>query len=611
MKKIVAFSLILGLSTFGAFTTSNTMGSEPKRDQNCPPSDTCGLAVSWKPRADADPTPTIVPALGGRYYYVSPRGNDSNPGTQSAPFQTIGMAAQAANAGDVVLIQAGVYYEDVKPMHSGEPDRYITFLPAGDGEVIIDAQSGRRGGCIEIANKAYLQFIGLIVRGANSYETWPRAGISMTDGTSHILLDNMTAYNNFVGIMAYGREKPVSFVTIRNSKTFGPGNRGNAHYGIFFYQQVYDSWIVDNHIAFALDEEQSYGIEVSTNYPGTPAYGSRRIVISGNEIDHNESQGIQTWNAASVLIRGNFLHDNGATGIQVEDGSENIVVEENLSENNTQKYEFEAGVWIDNSKNVAVRNNILRNNKVGLIITGSDQVTVHDNYLYLNNRGAENLYNAAGLIVKKSPKRIYVTHNTFYNNGAGGIDRGGVNFGNPSQACLDIIFKNNIIADSASFFELVQDSCSGFVSDFNDFINARPLAIQWNQRKVDWPTYLAESAQDAHSLTSNPLFENPNAFNFSLQSASPLKGKGTMLAKTISEGAGRLVPITDAKYFTDGFGIASGDWISIDGNRVRIQTIDYDNNMLEVDQTIRWGKNAPVSFPFAGSAPDLGANGRP
>ena len=136
------------------------------------------------------------------------------------------------------------------------------------------------------------------------------------------------------------------------------------------------------------------------------------------------------------------MHDNGATGIQIEDGSENIVVENNLSENNAQKYEFEAGAWIDDSKNVVVRNNILRSNKVGLTITGSDRVIVHDNFLYFNNRGAENLDNAAGLIVEDSVTNISVTHNTFYKNGASGMERGAVNFGrlfNPAPASLSRI----------------------------------------------------------------------------------------------------------------------------------------------------------------------------
>ena len=294
----------------------------------------------------------------------------------------------------------------------------------------------------------------------------------------------------------------------------------------FFYKKVYDSSIVDNHVAYTLPEIQSYGIEISTDFPGIQSNGSRRIMITGNEVDHNESEGIHTWNAVGVLIGSNYLHENGATGIQIEDGSENIVVENNLSENNAQKYEFEAGAWIDDSKNVVVRNNILRSNKVGLIITGSDRVIVHDNYVYLNNRGAENLENAAGLIVEDSATNISVTHNTFYKNGASGMQHGAVNFGLFNPSCTNITFKNNIVAETANTLDLLQDSCSGFVSDFNDFFNTRPLAIEWNQSRTDWATYLAVSGQDSHSLTSDPLFADPTSFNFSLQPTSPLIGKG-------------------------------------------------------------------------------------
>jgi parallel beta-helix repeat protein len=555
------------------------------------------------------PTLTVTPAPGSRYYYVSNYGNDANPGTKVLPFQTIGRAANVAKAGDVVLIQAGIYYEDVKPLYSGESDKYIIYQNEGDGEVIIDAQDGQRAGCIEIDNKSYLQFIGLTVRGANSYEAWPRAGISMTDGTNHIILDNITAYNNYVGIMAYGRENPVSFITVKNSKTFEPvGNIGNTHYGIFFYKKVYDSSIVDNHVAYTLPEDQSYGIEISTDYPGIQSNGPRRIVVTGNEVDHSEAQGIHTWNATGVLIGNNYLHDNGATGIQIEDGSENIVVENNLSENNAQKYEFEAGVWIDNSKNVVVRNNILRSNKVGLTITKSDRVIVHDNYLYINNRGAENLYNAAGLIVDDSATNISVIQNTFYKNGANGMERGGVNFGLFHPTCTSIIFKNNIVSETANVIDLFQDSCTGFESDFNDFFNTRPLAIKWNQSQTDWSTYQAVSGQDAHSLTSDPFFADPTTFDFSLQSASPLIGKGAVLARTTNAGNGKTITVTDASYFSDGFGIGRGDSVVIGSNRANITAIDYINNSISIDQVINWNKDDAVSFPFDGIAPDMGAS---
>jgi parallel beta-helix repeat protein len=554
------------------------------------------------------PTPTAIPVPEEQHYYVSPNGNDANPGTNTLPFQTINRAANVAKAGDVVLIQAGIYYEDVIPLQSGEPGKYITYQKEGDGEVIIDAQGGQRGGCIEINNKRYLQFVGLTVRGANSYEAWPRAGISITDGADHIILDNITAYDNYFGIMAYGRDNPVSFITVKNSKTFGPGNIGNVHYGIFFYKKVYDSSIIDNHVAYTLPEIQSYGIELSTDYPGNQANGSRRITITGNEVDHNESEGVHTWNAVGVLIGSNYLHDNGATGIQIEDGSENIVVENNLSENNAQKYEFEAGAWIDGSKNVVLRKNIFRSNKAGLIITVSDRVIVHDNYLYLNNRGAQNLDNAAGLIVEDSATNISVTQNTFYNNGASGTERGEINFGLFHPSCSSITFKNNIVAETANDLDLFQDSCSGFVSDFNDFYNMRPLAISWNQSQTDWLGYLAVSGQDAHSLTSKPLFVDPTSFDFSLQSTSPLIGAGSILARTADAGVGETVIVTDASYFSDGFGIGSGDSILIGASRANIVAIDYINQSINIDRIISWDKGDVVSFPFTGEAPDMGVS---
>ena len=609
VKNIITILLLMGMLVLTACTISNPAASATGRNQSCPPPNEKCETVMPQALSETDtPTPIKTPAPGSRYYYVSTRGNDANSGTEMLPFQTINKAANVAKAGDVVVIQAGIYYEDVRPLLSGELGKYITYQNAGDGEVIIDAQEGKRAGCIEIDNKSYLQFIGLTVRGANSYQTWPRAGISMTDGTNHIILDNITAYNNYFGIMAHGQENPVSFVIVKNSKTFGPGNIGNTHYGIFFYKKVYDSSIVNNHVAYTLPEKLSYGIEISTADSGNQANGPRRIVITGNEADHNEAQGIHTWNAIGVLIGSNYLHDNGASGIQVEDGSENIVVENNLSENNAQKYEFETGVWIDDSKNVVVRNNILRSNKIGLIVTGSDRVIVHDNYVYLNNRGAENLYNAAGLIVEDSVMNISVTHNTFYKNGVSGMQHGAVNFGLFHPSCTSVTFKNNIVAETANVLDLMQDSCSTFVSDFNNFSNKRPLAIEWNQSLTDWATYLAVSGQDSHSLTSAPFFVDPLAFNFSLQPTSPLIDKGVILARTTNAGSGKAVIVTDASFFSDGFGIGSGDLLVIGGSRANIASIDYFNNSINLDRIINWDKNDAVSFPFAGAAPDMGAS---
>ena len=44
-------------------------------------------------------------------FYVSTTGNDSNPGTQAAPWRTIQHAADTARAGSTVNVRGGIYEE--------------------------------------------------------------------------------------------------------------------------------------------------------------------------------------------------------------------------------------------------------------------------------------------------------------------------------------------------------------------------------------------------------------------------------------------------------------------------------------------------------------------
>ena len=46
-------------------------------------------------------------------YYVSPVGNDNNPGTLASPFKTITKATETLESGDVVNIMGGVYRESI------------------------------------------------------------------------------------------------------------------------------------------------------------------------------------------------------------------------------------------------------------------------------------------------------------------------------------------------------------------------------------------------------------------------------------------------------------------------------------------------------------------
>lgn len=73
-------------------------------------------------------------------YFVAPTGNDAWRGTLARPLKTIQAAANRAQAGDTVEIEAGTYRETVRPANSG-----VTFTNY-DGQTIIVTGTDTLGG---------------------------------------------------------------------------------------------------------------------------------------------------------------------------------------------------------------------------------------------------------------------------------------------------------------------------------------------------------------------------------------------------------------------------------------------------------------------------------
>ena len=87
-----------------------------------------------------------TPAKHSRTYYVDqnhPQASDSGEGTEQRPFRTINRAAQVVKAGERVFVKAGIYREEVQPLHGGEgPDKMVTFEAEPGHKVSI------RGSCV-------------------------------------------------------------------------------------------------------------------------------------------------------------------------------------------------------------------------------------------------------------------------------------------------------------------------------------------------------------------------------------------------------------------------------------------------------------------------------
>lgn len=535
-------------------------------------------------------------------YYVAKNGSDLNPGTEVEPWRTIQKAAQTLKPGDTVLIRQGVYEEKVTPARSGTKDNYITYRNHDSEAVVIDAQNGVRDVCIRVDGKQYLQFIGLRLTGA-SRTSGLSAGFHASDPSENLLLENITADNNRFGILLHGKNAPVSRVTIRNCIA-----KGNAGHGIFLYGRSSDIVVgPNNHVFSNSGEQYTFGIEIGTEYPGNQLGGTRNIVVFDNEIDHNGMQGIRTWNAVNVLVKNNYSHHNGATGIQIEDGSENIVIENNRCEYNAQTYEYESGIWIHATKNAVVSRNFLRGNKIGLMVTDSRRVILRHNVILENNRGVPHLYNAMGLNVDTNTFSVTFVHNTLYRNGARESAKGGISLSPYHPPVGGVVFKNNIVSETTAPNDLWIGG-KDYVSDYNLVYNTRRLVVYWLTNKVSWSEYLALSGQDTHSITQqNPKFTSPANNDFHLQRGSPAINTGDFLTRTAGSGSGNVITVLDASYFTNGFGVVTGDTIKVGTNGPLIVTdVDYTKKTITVDKNIAWSKSDGVSYPYSESAPDMG-----
>lgn len=79
------------------------------------------------------------PAATGPFFYVDPAGDDGNPGSEAAPWQTFTFAATQLGPGDTLIAAGGTYHEsDIGISADGTADEPIT-IQAAEGETpIID-----------------------------------------------------------------------------------------------------------------------------------------------------------------------------------------------------------------------------------------------------------------------------------------------------------------------------------------------------------------------------------------------------------------------------------------------------------------------------------------
>jgi len=449
-------------------------------------------------------------------FYVATTGNDSNPGTQSAPWRTVQHAADTARAGSTVNVRAGIYEELVSINASGNAsDGFITLRSYPGETAVLDAThftpSGRQA-VLTIHNQSYIRIEGFEIRNfRTAVHRLSPLGISVMGSGSHIEL-------------------------LKN----------NVHH----IEQTFDGRDAPGH------GDNGFGIAVYGTDAKMPITD---LIIDGNEVHH-----LKTGSSESLVVNGNVtnfrithnvVHDNNNIGIdvigfertapdpavdQARDGvvSGNLVY--NIHSRGNPAYQNEEnsdGIYVDGGTRILIEQNVIHDDDFGIELASEhrDRAT---SYITARNNLIYHCHTAGVSIGGYAPERGHTDHSTVVNNTLYDNDTSGTGSGEfQMQWNMEgNIFANNIVyAGPRCLISLNKSqgdkNQQSVTIDHNLYYCASGAqASTWigaSGTVTGFDKYIESTENDRHSHFLDPHFVDAAAHNFHLQSDSPALGAGT------------------------------------------------------------------------------------
>ena len=459
-----------------------------------------------------------VPAALGQSnssFYVATNGNDSNPGTEAAPWRTVQHAADTVRAGSTVNVRGGIYEELVTIKTSGNAtEGYITFRSFPGETAILDAEHiapDGRGGILTIRDKSYVRIEGFEIRNYHTAEhRLTPLGISVMGSGSHIELLKNNVHH--IEQTFEGRD--------------GPGHGANG-----------------------------FGIAVYGTDAKTPI---SELVIDGNEVHH-----LQTGSSESLVVNGNVtnfrithnvVHDNNNIGIDVigfehtapdpaVDQARDGVVSGNLVYNITSRgnpaYGNEQnsdGIYVDGGTRVLIEQNVMHDVDFGIELASEhkDRAT---SYITARNNLIYHSHTAGVSIGGYAPERGHTDHcmvvnNTLYENDTSQTGSGEFQM---QWNMADDIFANNIVYAgphcliAVNKSQVDKDRPPVNIDHNLYYCTSGSKASLWEESSAHvagFDNYVQSTGNDTHSRFLDPHFVDPPK-DFHLRSDSPAIAAGT------------------------------------------------------------------------------------
>jgi len=452
-----------------------------------------------------------------------PLASDSNPGSETQPWETIQKAGSVLQAGDTVIVKTGDYTGDgtdiryqpaIRPIHSGTAANPITFK--AQGQVTVKLRTTETG----LARGGTFDSIILAESASSVDDSYFGWYVRIVSGT---------------GAGQYRRIQKDYYVH-------------SGHYiGATRTAYVLQNWdiIPDATSEYALTRTGPVMGALSTDY----------IIFDGFKIIERDSYRPDTgsfvvWNSDHVTVQnceiaGQMveLFDNH-NGIRVND-SDNVIVRNNVIHgvtcvdsgvNNPQNH---AGVMIYNSRDGLYENNVIYNCYTCFFPKGQySGHVIRYNVMYNSAKGLRISYHTD----------VDFCYNLLY-------DMSRMAF-QPAEVISNVRYYNNVVYNSYSgvnnwyavggfemfnnvFLDVTYPMCfeagSGtFYSNFNDYYQYTGFRV--DNRNIGGLAAWKARGFDADSIEVDPMFVDAGGLDFHLQDGSTIASAGVDIADYDNDG---------------------------------------------------------------------------
>jgi hypothetical protein len=443
-------------------------------------------------------------------YYVAKTGSDSNSGSASSPWLTIGHAALEAKAGSTVYVEAGTYNESVLFANSGTASAPIVFN--GQGVAIVD---GTGVSCC--TTPAFASSNGFLCCNTQGLFT-----IGASSGVSHLTIEGFTIQNYKTasktdvpaGILIAGSGSGITILNnkVKNIQTTA-GKNGNAYgIGVFGISATPLSVTVSgNTVTGCLTGESE-----TTTYNGNV----QNFVVSNNTIYDNDNIGMDAIGFEGVGPTGYDQAKNG-------DVYGNLIYNNSAFKNPGEGNEYdEDGLYCDGCTNVTFERNTLYGNDLNIEAASENAGEVSSDVIIRNNL----VYaaNSCGISVGGYAKsgtggstNITIVNNSLYDNDTKKTGSGEFQI---QYRATGILFENNIVYTGAEgLFIYGYVSGSGITANYNDYYTTgSTTTFELNGKSYSsFASYQSKTGQDANSVFANPDYLTLTTCKSTVESGPP------------------------------------------------------------------------------------------